>query len=222
MKENKHYNQVKKNETNEEVKEIFKNYKIGEEDAMLYGVKEEEDATLYGVKEDDDEEDATLYGVKEDDDEEDEKSINIDWLESYEVLEENKLLNKEKVKKIKCKYLYLNKDKEVEKIKTEILDIQNGIINKNELLKIIKQNNDKYYSLFSILLYNVDNDNINITNFFKEYNFIKKINIYEDIKINDTINIFLHINEIFIFFIRKEITKKNKTIKNKRNKTKII
>jgi len=205
MKENKHYNQAKKNETNEEVKEILKNYKIGEEDAMLYGVKE-----------DDDEDD------EEYDEEEDEKSINIDWLESYEVLEENKLLNKEKVKKIKCKYLYLNKDKEVEKIKTEILDIQNGIINKNELLKIIKQNNDKYYSLFSILLYNVDNDNINITNFFKEYNFIKKINIYEDIKINDTINIFLHINEIFIFFIRKEITKKNKTIKNKRNKTKII
>jgi hypothetical protein len=200
MKENKHYNQAKKNETNEEVKENFKNYKIGEE--------EEEDASLYGVKEDEDEDD--------DEDEEDEKSINIDWLESYEVLEENKLLNKEKVKKIKCKYLYLNKDKEVEKIKTEILDIQNGMINKNELLKIIKQNNDKYYSLFSILLYNVDNDNINITNFFKEYNFIKKINIYEDIKINDTINIFLHINEIFIFFIRKEITKKNKTIKKQK------
>jgi len=206
MKENKHYNQAKKNETNEEVKEIFKNYKIGEEE------EEEEDVTLYGVKEDkDDEEYDDEY-----DEEEDEKSINIDWLETYEVLEENKLLNKEKVKKIKCKYLYLNKDKEVEKIKTEILDIQNGMINKNEILKIIKQNNDKYYSLFSILLYNIDNDNINITNFVKEYNFIKKINIYEDIKINDTINIFLHINEIFIFFIRKEISKKNKTIKKQK------
>jgi hypothetical protein len=211
MKENKHYNQAKKNETNEEVKEIFKNYKIGEEEEEEKEKEEEEDVTLYGVKEDKDDE----YD-EEEDEEEDEKSINIDWLETYEVLEENKLLNKEKVKKIKCKYLYLNKDKEVEKIKTEILDIQNGMINKNELLKIIKQNNDKYYSLFSILLYNIDNDNINITNFVKEYNFIKKINIYEDIKINDTINIFLHINEIFIFFIRKEISKKNKTIKKQK------
>jgi hypothetical protein len=178
--------------------------------------KQKEEEKIEEQEEDEDEENKEQEEEEEEEEEyEDEKSINIDWLENYEVLEENKL-NKEKVKKIKCKYLYLNKDKEVEKIKTEILDIQNGMINKNELLKIIKQNNDKYYSLFSMLLYNIDNDNINITNIFKENNFIKKINIYEDIKINDTINIFLHINEIFIFFIRKEIRKKNKTIKKQK------
>ena len=68
--------------------------------------------------------------------------MNINWIETFE--EEEKyytMFYPEKIKEIRVNILYINKNKELEKISEKILNLTNeNIIKKEELIKLIKEN----------------------------------------------------------------------------------
>ena len=141
-----------------------------------------------------------------------EEVMNINWIETFE--EEEKyytMFYPEKIKEIRVNILYINKNKELEKISEKILNLTNeNIIKKEELIKLIKENekiDKEKYKLINILVYNFDINNDELKNFLKKsnnYDFIKSLKTLDDYEINSTINCLHKINNIYIILIEEE------------------
>lgn len=125
-------------------------------------------------------------------------------------------------------YIYVNKNNDIEKIKYEsfLLSKPNYIM-RDELLKILKSNsfdNNKRYSILSILKINISIETGEVKSFLSERNiekysndFITQIKNFDTICFNKTINMFQDLNDlIFIFYekINKNINFINTTNKN--------
>ena len=96
--------------------------------------------------------------------------LNDDWIYNFE--EKDKLYKdfyKDNLCYVNIDFIYINKNNEIEKIKQEpfLMSEQNSIT-RDELIGLLKRNsidNDKRYSLLSILKYNITLDSDDIKNF---------------------------------------------------------
>jgi hypothetical protein len=130
----------------------------------------------------------------------------------------------------KIHFIYINKDSNIEIIKEDnfLLSIPN-YITREEIIGLLKRNiidNNKKYSLLSILKCNITLKPEEIKNFLKSNNltdymdnFLIPIKHIDEIKLEKTINMFHDLNDlIFIFYEKDNI----KVINQKNNMTKKV
>jgi hypothetical protein len=155
------------------------------------------------------------------------------WIEEFENLDnEYKSYYTEELTFIKVHYIYINIEDTIEKIKEEkIIFKQPGILQKEELLSIIKHNsilNDTKYSLLSILKYNINLEPINLKTFLRNNDanvgdiFLQSIKNIDTIKFDKTISMFQDINDIFILFHQKKCIHTSSSKSNKLTKKQTI
>lgn len=145
--------------------------------------------------------------------------LDTDWIDRYE--EDEKyygMFYKECNKEIKINVLYVNKNKDLEKIEEKKIQLsEDNIIKKEDLINIIKKyeiNDNKKYRLINILVYNFILEHEELKNFLNnsnKYDFLKKINILNDYALSSTINCFQDLNNLYIVLLEEDLSNKNKT-----------
>jgi hypothetical protein len=165
------------------------------------------------------------------------EDLDISWMDIFfKGDEEYKIYYSEDISFIKIHYIYINMEGEIEKVKEEKLLLKtNGIIQKEELLNIIKSNlfSGKFkYSLMSILKFNINIEPQHLKNFLRNKKpnigtpFLQPIKNIDSIKFDKSISMFHDINELIILFNIKNnkpstYTKKQLlNLKNKKTKRK--
>lgn len=137
------------------------------------------------------------------------------WINNFESEDDKyKIFYAGEINNIKVNCLYINKNKELEKITEKNINLKtNNKLEKGELIKLIKDNEkiDKYkYKLISILIYNFNLENTELKNFLKDnkdYDLLKKINNIDDYMFDESIKYFEKLNNIFIIFNAEEKSK---------------
>jgi hypothetical protein len=152
--------------------------------------------------------------------------LNDDWIYNFE--EKDKLYKdfyKDNLCYVNIDFIYINKNNEIEKIKQEpfLMSEQNSIT-RDELIGLLKRNsidNDKRYSLLSILKYNITLDSDDIKNFLtasdlSHYNeLFLTINKHIDtIFFEKTINMFQDLNNLYFIFYEKNDDAKKRDLNN--------
>ena len=150
--------------------------------------------------------------------------LNDDWIINFE--ETDKLYKdfyKDNLDYVNIDFIYINHDNEIEKIKqdTFLLSQQNSIT-RDELIGLLKRNsidNDKRYSLLSILKYNITLDADDIKNFLithdlASYNekFLTINKHIDTIFFEKTINMFQDLNNVYFIFYEKTKDGKNRDL----------
>ena len=144
--------------------------------------------------------------------------LNDDWILHFEKNDQlYQDFYKDNVYYTNIDFIYINKDNEIEKIKqdTFLMSVEN-YITKDELIGLLKRNsidNNKRYSLMSILKYNIILEDNDIKPFILsknliEYNesFLVVNNHIDTIKFEKTINMFQDLNNIYFIFCEKSKT----------------
>ena len=156
------------------------------------------------------------------------KDLDTDWIEEFESLDDKyKIFYKENIADIKCSYVYVNKDNELDGCKEETIILkQPNNISREEIIEIIKKNScfiDKSYSVLSILKYNFDIEPSDVPFYAKERiskvndesKFLTLVKNIDDIPLNQTIFMFQDLNEIIIIFYEKTYHKNKITLTKK-------
>jgi hypothetical protein len=158
--------------------------------------------------------------------------IENDFIKEEEQLNEDWIINFEKTDKLyqdyykdslyytNLQFIYVNKDNEIDKIKQEpFLMSSPNFISREEIIGILKKyaiDDDKRYTLLSILRYNITLDTEDVKNFvIKEdpsslcENFFTVIKNIDAIYFEKTINMFQDLNDlIFILYEKKNVIDK--------------
>ena len=150
--------------------------------------------------------------------------LNDDWIINFE--ETDKLYKdfyKDNIDYINVDFIYINDDNEIEKIKQDsfLLSHQNSIT-RDELIGLLKKNsidNDKRYSLLSILKYNITLEADDIKNFLltpdlASYNerFLTINKHIDTIFFEKTITMFQDLNNVYFIFYEKTHDNKNRDL----------
>ena len=153
--------------------------------------------------------------------------LDTDWVSDFET--EDKLYNhfyKEVPRDVICSFIYLNNNSIIfiQKISATL---KNGILEKNELIKLLKENityENKKYTPSSILKWNLDILPEEISKYTKEdakYPFLTKVPKIDDIHFADTILFFHNENALYIIMNDNIQKFKNQTKKIHINKEKL-
>lgn len=128
------------------------------------------------------------------------------WINKYE---KDLKVQERRMRSVKVYYFYINSDKEIQKVNQGIIEVKNGILTRDELLKLIVMNRQKH-KLTQILKYIVTEVDENTD--FKSF---MSSNDLSDISFLESSKIFESINNLYFFFEEEEK-------KLKRNSTKKI
>lgn len=149
--------------------------------------------------------------------------LDDDWINKFE---NNDKLYKDFYKDdlyfINIRVVYVNRSDEIEKIKQEtfLMSIQN-YITRDEILGILKKNsidNERRYTLLSILKYNISINTEDVQDFLNSSdletyneNFLTVVKNIDTIKFEQTISMFHDLNDLIFIFYEKsnEIKKKD-------------
>lgn len=146
------------------------------------------------------------------------EELDSTWLQEFQNLDnEYKNYYTEELSFIRVHSIYVNKNNEIEKMKEEKLLLKkSGILQKEELLSIIKHNtfsNNIKYSLLSILKFNINLEPIHLNNFLRNKDknigtsFLQSVKHIDSIKFEKSISMFHDINNILIIFHQKILSK---------------
>ena len=137
--------------------------------------------------------------------------LNDDWINNFE--KTDKLYQdfyKDDLYYINLKLFYINRNNEIEKIKLESFLMNNpNHISREEILKILKNSsidNDKKYSLLSILKYNITLDADDVKTFLtsdQERNFLTIVKNIDAVPFEKTISMLQDLNDLFLIFYEK-------------------
>jgi hypothetical protein len=162
--------------------------------------------------------------------------LDISWIHQHE--KENSIDKnycREPMNEITTYCVYINKELEIEKVTTEKMAIQFGMVSKERVLHFIQSKKESFtetkYRLLDMLLYNVELEPENIQSYSISENFhdlskpfFKVLPAFDNVVIADSIFIFHSLNTLYFLFkevertpiqILKPILKKNKTHKIK-------
>lgn len=152
--------------------------------------------------------------------------LNDDWINNFE--KSDRLYEdfyKDDLYFINLKFIYINRNNEIDIIKEEsFLMSKPNIISREEILEILKITsfvNDRRYTLLSILKYNILLDTDDVKDFIisnEERNYLTKVKNIDTIIFEKTISMFQDLNELnFIFFEKScEFKKKDPNNSTKR------
>jgi len=163
------------------------------------------------------------------------EDLDLSWIHDFEKIDsEYKNYYTEELSFIRIHSIYVNSNNDIEKVREEkfLLKIP-GILQKEELLSIIKHNsfsNQIKYSLLSILKFNINLEPIHLKTFLRNKNplvgepFLQSIKNLDTIKFEKSITMFHDINELLIIFHQKinRTSASNSQNIDIRNKTKKV
>jgi hypothetical protein len=139
------------------------------------------------------------------------EELNDDWINNFD--NTDKLYQefyKDDIYYINLQTIYVNRSNEIDKIKQESYLLSSiNYISREEILGILKRNSindEKRYSLLSLLKYNITLEPDDITNFLKtgnDYSFLTSIKNIDTIKLEKTINMFHDLNDLILIFYEK-------------------
>lgn len=146
--------------------------------------------------------------------------LDMSWIEQFDKMEnEYKDYYSEEIPFIIVHSIYLNERKEIIKVKEDkILLKTHGIMNKYELMTIIKQNscfNQNKYSLTSIVKFNLNLEPENLKTFIKNNDphignsFLQSVKNIDSIKFDKTISMFQDLNDLIIIFKIRDMNTDN-------------
>lgn len=143
----------------------------------------------------------------------------------------NNLTNQE-VQRVKVRFFYVNLQNEIDTKISDEIDLENGVLTKERLLHLIKNNRilDGFkYRLISLLKYNIDVSSEEIEKFIylptESDKYLKDEKYLYDIQFNKTIKFFQHVNALYFIFKQIDNVNRNSLTKKiifekKLNKTK--
>lgn len=142
----------------------------------------------------------------------DDEILDTSWIDQFEKDETYySMFYPDDVKELRVSIMYININKEIEKISEKLITLKNkNEIQKEELLSLIKQNekiDNIKYKLLSILVYNLTLTNDNLNDFMRDdtkYSFITNLKHINTYKLGATINCLHEINNLFIIFNEEE------------------
>ena len=117
------------------------------------------------------------------------------WIDNYE---KDIRVQEKRMRIVKVFYFYINSDNEIKKVNQNSIEIKDGVLNRDELLKLIVLNRQKH-KLTQILKYIVTSVDENTD--FKTF---MTPNNLSDISFLDSPKIFESVNSLFFFFEEDE------------------
>jgi hypothetical protein len=155
------------------------------------------------------------------------KNLDDDWINNFE--NNDKLYKdfyKDDLYYINLKILYINRENELDKIKQEnLLMSKPNTIFHEELLQILKKNsldNDKRYSLISILKYNITLDTDDIKHYLQNndnnIHYLSAIKNIDTVIFEKSISMFHDLNDLILIFYEKSNELKKKDPNNSTKK----
>lgn len=156
------------------------------------------------------------------------ENLDDDWIRNFDKIDElYKDFYKDNVYFVDLKVVYINRSNEIEKIKqAPFLMTKPNCITREEILEILKKSameDNRKYSLLSILRYNILLEPDEIKNYLldsaeDENNYLNAIKNIDTIYFEKTINMFQDLNEIILLFYEKsdELKKVNPNTCTKR------
>lgn len=142
-------------------------------------------------------------------------NIDLDWIEKFEKEDnEYSYFYKEPQETVFINFIYINNNREIEKIDRDIIYLNNGLIDKKFLYDLINKNKTKNkikYKPISILKYFIDLDPDDVRNYLldsKQNNISKLevINKITNIRFNESITILHDLNCLYILFLEQPHT----------------
>jgi hypothetical protein len=153
-------------------------------------------------------------------------NLDDDWICEFE--KTDKLYEdfyKDNLYYVNLRVIYVNRENEIDKIKHESFLLNNkNKISQEEILGILKKNsidNDRKYSLLSILRYNIVLEPDDIKNYLVNNNnpeYLSIIKNIDDIMFDKSITMFHDLNDLILIFYEKstELIKHNSTNNTKK------
>jgi hypothetical protein len=137
------------------------------------------------------------------------EALDTNWITHFETIDNSyNVFYLDDVHSIKIKYIYINKENEIEKMKQEnrILESPN-YLSRDAVMSMIKHNLHSNYGLLSILKYNINLDPRNVKAFVAatnyEESFLTHIKNIDEIHWDMTISMFQDLNELTFLFYEK-------------------
>jgi len=158
------------------------------------------------------------------------KKLDISWINEFEKTDkEYEIFYKENLMYVKVTIIYVNKYNEIDKIKEEKIIMRNpNVISKESIIEILKRNSindNKKYTITTLLKYNIDLDPSDIRSFLlnRDHNYngdednedyLSVVKHIDDIIWNKTISMFQDLNNLFIIFYENTKIMENKNGSN--------
>jgi|LakMenE18May11ns_1017448.scaffolds.fasta_scaffold9902860_2 hypothetical protein len=153
-------------------------------------------------------------------------NLDDEWINNFE--QTDKLYSdfyKDDLYYITLRVLYINRENEIDKLKQESLLISKpNVISREEILGILKKNsidNDKRYTLISILKYNITLDVDEIKNYLQSNETLSYLSVIKNIDtvvFEKSISMFHDLNDLILVFYEKSNELKKKNINNSTKK----
>ena len=161
--------------------------------------------------------------------------MDTSWIDEYTQHEEKygKFYNEEN-EVCKIRFIYLNQECEIIAMSEDKIDLDEGKVPSETLLKEIEGKRQRYnerYLIKDIAFYNITTDSDELVRFKEKalyQNYLHKGDIFEEIEFKPTISMFKDLNEIIVLlqkkphpFSRRNKSRKfnHKTAKNRTKKT---
>jgi hypothetical protein len=142
-------------------------------------------------------------------------NLDDEWINNFEKTDKlYKDFYKDDLYYVNLKIIYINRENEIDKIKRESFLMSNiNIITREEILEILKKNsldNDRRYTLLSMLRYNINLEPDEIKNYLKngekngeKNRYISTIKNIDMIKFEKSISMFHDLNDLILIFYEK-------------------
>lgn len=153
-------------------------------------------------------------------------SLDDDWINKFE--NTDKLYQefyKDDLYYVNLRAIYVNRENEIDKIRNEsFLMSKPNQITQEEIIQILKKNsidNDKRYTLLSILKYNINLEPDNVKEYLSEKinpDYLYCIKNIDVVNFDKTINMFQDLNDIIFIFYEKSSELKKVDTKNSTKK----
>lgn len=153
-------------------------------------------------------------------------NLDDDWINNFDNSDKlYKDFYKDDLYYINLRVLYVNRENEIDKIKQEsLLMTKSNTILYDEILEILKKNsmdNDKRYTLISMLKYNINLDSDEIQNYLqnnKNPSYLSIIKNIGSIVFEKSISMFHDLNDLILVFYEKSNELKKKDPNNSTKK----
>jgi hypothetical protein len=138
-------------------------------------------------------------------------NLDDDWINNFENTDKlYKDFYKDDLYYVNLRVVYVNRDNEIDKLKQEsFLMSKPNHITREEILEILKKNsidNDKKYSLLSILKYNIILEPNDVKFYLNDKNtqeYLSVIKNIDEVAFNKSINMFHDLNDLILIFYEK-------------------
>ena len=162
------------------------------------------------------------------------KKLDTSWINEFEKADKDyEIFYKENLIYIKVTIIYVNNNNEIDKIKEEKIILKTpNIISKESIIEILKRNSindNKKYTITTLLKYNIDLDPSDIRSFLlnRDHNnedenndeYLSVVKNIDDIYWNKTISMFQDLNNLFIIFYENTKIKENNNASNNNGST---